>query len=101
MQIYSPARSGASCAFCTICINNRKYKPRYDNYADKPMLLGKGREDEIRVRNRQKPELRLRPLRHAPSPHAPLADGDLRLNHLISGTLWVLRRIRKLTSRAF
>ena len=39
--------------------------------ADEPMLLAKRREDEVRIRNRQKVPLRLRPLVASPCPKSP------------------------------
>ena len=51
------------------------------------MLFGKCGKDEIRVRHRQKPKLRLAALGNAFAPRAARAHGDLRLDQLISGAL--------------
>ena len=95
MQIYIPALSDAVCAFCTICISNKKYNPSDHNDAHKPMLFGKGREDEILLRHRQETSLRLGALGNAAPPQRARADRYLRLDHLVSGSLGILIWIQK------
>src|ERR1051326_8710984 len=57
--------------------------------AHKSMLLGKGREDEILVGHRQKPELRLGSLGDSLAEHPARPHRDLRLDQLITFALRV------------
>src|ERR1700694_5048961 len=59
------------------------------------MLFGKGREDEVFVRYWQKAPLRLRSLGDALAPERAGADGDLGLDHLISGSFRILTGVQK------
>ena len=59
MQIYMPALSGRRLRILDNPHDHHKIQRQNDDYANKTMLLGKGREDEILVRNGQKAKLRL------------------------------------------
>src|SRR5207244_8821843 len=63
--------------------------------ADKPLLLGQHREDEIVVGNGEKPQLALRPLLEALSAYSTRPDGDARLDLLVPSPLRILSRIEK------
>src|SRR6185295_8444076 len=73
----------------------QEIQTKHDDYADKPMLLGEGRENEIRMRNRKEAKLRLGAAGHAPSPDASVSHGNFRLNHLVAGAARIPGRIQK------
>ena len=75
-----PAPSARSARSASTAKNTTRAPPP----PHEPMLLGKRRENEIGVRNRQKPELSLGAVRHAPPPHPAVPDRDLGLDHLIA-----------------